>query len=332
MRSLVFTLLLFSVCLFANNDIFMNVINIKGEYLVADKGSKSGVREGDVFNVMRFTENELDLLAKARVSIVRKNICGLKILGRHKQDSIEEGDVLVIWKSYKQGNNSVFTNNSRAGYPSHKRTFYGIYSRPGGNFGDRDITNDKAVMAKNGFGLGFDYSTPVGAPDLYFISSLHFLYNHIDENILNELRTSLNYKCQRRFNINFSSEPWYVIPIMGGLEYNIFPQEGLGFYTLGTFGVGFIPERNVKITDYCWSNDTIYHFQIKQEMVIKECFSVGAGIILNRRLNLGLRYINFGNVQVDTENIKWLKNEHKISEKSILRTMDITLLTLGFTF
>ena len=70
----------------------MKIIKIKGNSFIANKGSEQSIQEGTVYSIQRNKK----IIAKAKVVVVRKNICALKLIKLKSGYSIKKAIKLVL--------------------------------------------------------------------------------------------------------------------------------------------------------------------------------------------------------------------------------------------
>jgi len=242
---------------------------------------------------------------------------------------------------------------------STKCTLFGAFSLPSGDFASDNIYDENSGWAKNGFGLGFDMSIPLGSPGWNFIVSLSYIRNGTSGDTENEVQkewesyldTYLFYVYDVYYadvSVTASIDPWENVPIMGGLKYRTSLSPTVSFYAMGMAGINVVIAGVQEIkADAEWYDEWFDY----NELTIKQknsfhsatamCFSIGGGILLNNQINIGLRYFNLGkaNIKGKTE----IRYEHydetlgtDISRESydikLKKPISVVLLTFGINF
>jgi len=172
---------------------------------------------------------------------------------------------------------------------------YGTLSIPSGDFGD-DQGFD-AGLAKTGFGAGIEFNYPLGTPGLFWTSNVWLLYNgyDVDKDDVEDAREDefVDYDLDiEDFDLEIGS--YLNIPIMSGLKWVLTLSPTAELYGVGQAGINFAKfpgfEENLTISDE-FGNEYDYTRQVKYSLTSSLGFCFGIGLILNDKINIGLRYL-----------------------------------------
>jgi hypothetical protein len=178
---------------------------------------------------------------------------------------------------------------------------YGGLSMPMGDFGD-DKGAD-AGLATMGFGVGAEFSAPLGSPGLYWTVGGAVVRNGVDDSEIEEQLEDMfgGYDIYGDANVDIGS--WMSIPIMGGLKYRspISPTSSL--YMQGQLGMAIVmaPKWDISMTVYDYYYDEYYDVEeeVTWDTATSMCFALGGGIVIGEQFSVGFRYISLGEVNID---------------------------------
>jgi hypothetical protein len=171
----------------------------------------------------------------------------------------------------------------------------GALSLPTGDFAEDDGSG--AGMAETGYGGLVEYSKPVISSGVYWVTSVSYLINPVDENgIAKEVFGDINMADHIEAN-NYNN-----IPIATGLKYQT-DLETVKAY--GLFQVGL----NINMIGE-WTMTDVYYEGLPVDEIIFEFetsnsfgFIIGGGIIISERFNISARYYGLGETEVDEASV-----------------------------
>ncbi|MBN2355019.1 outer membrane beta-barrel protein [candidate division KSB1 bacterium] len=161
-------------------------------------------------------------------------------------------------------------------------TLSGGISLPMGDFGD-DKQNDgapRAGFAKTGFGLGLEYAKPLNSPGLAWVSGVSVIMNSLDTDKLADGDED-----------EIDAGSWINVPVMTGLRYASEVSPGTFFYGIGQVGLNMIMAPDLTIED----------MEVDMGSATTFGFALGGGVILNDKINIGLKYYILGESTIDGE-------------------------------
>jgi len=161
----------------------------------------------------------------------------------------------------------------------------GCLSLPVGDFGKN--SGDNGGLAKTGFGLCADFFCPIASSGVVWVTSGSALYNSLDISTFEE-----------EFgddDVDIDGGHWLNVPVMTGLGVvgKVAPQ--LELYTMFQFGIDFVKGPDIKIT----APEGMVKFSTGSATAYG--FSIGGGMIINKRFNIGIRYYSFGEPEFNFE-------------------------------
>jgi opacity protein-like surface antigen len=167
-------------------------------------------------------------------------------------------------------------------------TLYGLVSLPLGSFAGVPGGQGKA---KIGGGAGFDYTYPLPWSNLGVMASVSFSLNPMDDAEVSAARPGES--------VELGS--WFNAPVLAGLKYQI-SGDPLDFYAFGQAG-----------GDAAWQSfSKVGGDRLETDLVFSFAAGVGLGIIINERVDLGLKYLFLGQPSYDGV---WVNNDTSVSGK-----------------
>jgi hypothetical protein len=196
---------------------------------------------------------------------------------------------------------------------NHRFNILGSVAMPTGEFGD--YTASIAGSAKLGFGLSAEYYRIISKEGLMWVSSISIFTNGVDVSIYEWL--------YEEYGGTADAQKWVNIPIMTGLGVKGKNYMNVELYGLLMIGINVVegpdiemgyPSSKTKITT--GSGNSLG-------------FSIGGGMILGSRINMGIRYLILGQPDINvTKSRKGLADEYSKAEQSI----SIVSFMAGMTF
>ena len=158
------------------------------------------------------------------------------------------------------------------------------FALPIADFAD-DKGNEGDGFATMGFGAIADIHFPVGTPGLGWFSSLGFIYNGYDDDVLIKTYGELGFGAKNNI------VGYMTIPVMTGLSYLGNISTNLSYLIHGQVALSIIngPDITSKLTNNQYSGTV----EISYDMSTSFGFGAGAGLIVNDFFILSFRYLNF---------------------------------------
>ncbi|MHA1380897.1 MAG: outer membrane beta-barrel protein [Candidatus Helarchaeota archaeon] len=199
---------------------------------------------------------------------------------------------------------------------------YGSLSFPQGDFGDDDVNDDDCGFAKTGFGVGAEFTLPLGSPGLGWITSATFILNGFDEDELED------YVDEGKMDAG----SWLNIPIMTGLRYESEVSPTMKIYGQGQVGLNLVkaPKIEFEYSYYDYYEDEYYSGKSETEWDIASSFgfAIGGGIIINNKINIGLRYFSLGEPEIEGK----IKSSGESDKTEWELPISAMLITVGINF
>lgn len=190
----------------------------------------------------------------------------------------------------------VFVNNAFSQGSELAVHLFGIGSLPTGDYA-KDITSDskltrrsgfaigsKIGLAATGYGAGFEMVAPVGFPGLQWLFSTKAIVNG---SVTNALQTAFRAQLADSVAIELDYGSWLNVPVMTGFRYDYQFSPAYTAYGLLQAGINFskMAARTARVgrlvvekAEYDFARDFGFEF--------------GAGLLLEKRYNLGFRYLS----------------------------------------
>jgi hypothetical protein len=198
---------------------------------------------------------------------------------------------------------------------------FGALSVPVGDFGD-DIGSG-AGMAKLGYGVGLEALFPIGASGLYWSMSPALLINPIDGDEMED---------QMGGDINVGS--WMSIPLLAGLRFGGGASPNAVFYVTGQAGIAIHMAPDIQWTAYLYDGYDYIPFSAEQNLdsATSFAFCVGAGVVLNERLDISIRYYGLGTPELNGEIEVWAMDEWLWETVDVEQPVSVFAITVGVAF
>ena len=211
---------------------------------------------------------------------------------------------------------------------------YGTLSLPSGDFGD-DKGND-AGLAKTGYGAGIEFNYPLGTPGLFWTSNAWLLINGFDmdeddiEDAYENMFAFIGYDLED-FDSDIGS--YMNIPLMSGLKWVTALSPTAELYAVGQAGINFakFPSMEVSGSISDWSGEYDFDTKTKWSMTSSFGFCLGAGLVLNDKINIGLRYLNLGEPDAEGTIEVEIDNESEEDDTDAEQPISIILLSIGIS-
>jgi hypothetical protein len=155
---------------------------------------------------------------------------------------------------------------------------------PTGDFGSTGM--QKGGYAKTGFSAGVEYNTKI-KKDLEVGVMGNLSMNGIDEAAMEKTFTeAIYYLTGHHGPWNLTTSSWHSIDIMGSVGFRTDISPAVDIYGRGYMGlsIGFMPE--IKLTS------AIVNVVQTSATAAAFGYGLGAGIIIDRRFDIGIRYIS----------------------------------------
>jgi hypothetical protein len=200
---------------------------------------------------------------------------------------------------------------------------------PNGKFGDYGIANNSEFgfdggrgNAATGFNVGIKYYSPiVSVSNLSWFAGADILYN--------DLQTKFKDKIEE-FEESESdvTYPRYLnIPILVGLNYSYPLNTTTSLY--GEFGLGL---NFSKLTNLSYNIDDTDGFSAKFDLATGVAFALEAGVLLNSKFSIGLRYYGLGSYKYGGR-VEWADGDGG-EDFEFPKTLPVSglALTVGYFF
>lgn len=187
---------------------------------------------------------------------------------------------------------------------------YGTLSQPTGDFGKEKGENafptrrfgfsigDEVGLATTGFGGGAELSSSVWFEGLQWIFSMNALTNPVDKSALEPIYSDMLTDTSRTVSVALEFGQWINIPILSGFRYDYELSSGLTVYGLIQGGMNFSRRPSQKaIVDITPTEGS--QVKAQEDLVAEDTkydfardfgFGAGAGLVINNRFNVGVRY------------------------------------------
>ncbi len=207
----------------------------------------------------------------------------------------------------------------------------GAVSLPSGDFGDD--RGSEAGLATTGIGVGLDVVMPTSNPGLSFLLSGFVVSNGVDDDLFDEpvfLGQDCNGECLDLYMENVDIGSHLNIPIMAGIRYESWASRSVDLFLQGQVGVTFYraPSLEWDLVSCDEADDCINEGPEEDEYDTATSFGfgLGGGLILNRNVEIGIRYLDFGTIDLEGEETFFTgETEEFESEQSVA----MFLLTVG---
>lgn len=212
-----------------------------------------------------------------------------------------------------------------------------LVSLPSGDFGDDDIEDEDAGLAKTGFGVDLSIDIPMNTENLYIHINASAIYNPIDVDELTEVfqnqSSDWTYTTNDPYSMSF--------PIMGGIKYYQPLSETSKFYFQGELGLNINSMSEIEVEgkekDFYQGDDKKSIRSYDHEVATAFGIGVGGGFLINEKLRLGLKYLDLGKHEIERDyNYKYYYNgslETDETEKQELeKKISMVTLSIGICF
>ena len=142
---------------------------------------------------------------------------------------------------------------------------------------------------RTGLGFGIEYTRPIDAPGLSWITSASLLLNSIDNsNGKNELiKTVIG-------QIAKSKGRYYNIPILTGFKFHGETLRTISGYGLAQIGLNFYKPPNRYYPTY-HSGETV---EVSSDLAISFGIGIGGGLVFYNKYNVGIRFYHFREAKI----------------------------------
>lgn len=227
--------------------------------------------------------------------------------------------------------------------PAQNLTLFTAFSSPSGSFakniGDNPVVTRKngfdvgqgAGFAVNGYAAGIDIALPTLVLNLSWLTTISFNQNGTDDAQVQKTFSSL---VDDDDVVAFEYSRWLQIPVMTGFQYDLSVVQELRIYGLVQGGIDFIKPATRKAT----VNGKLVD-QREYDFARQFGFGLGAGLIFMNRLDLGVRYYDFGDPLLDGTRFlsrDYFQRADRIIGKDLIlgekRPVANLFITLGYRF
>jgi hypothetical protein len=166
---------------------------------------------------------------------------------------------------------------------------FGGLSMPQGEFADDDFEDDSG-FAKMGFCIGGEYVKQLNSPGLSWVTNISVVLNGLDEDPIAEGYEEMAYE-----DFTADAGSYINVPIMTGLRYSTETSPTMQMYGIAQIGLNYMKYPTIELQGDDGSAD------IEIDATTSFGFAIGGGIIMNNKFNIGIRYLTFGDQDVDGE-------------------------------
>lgn len=163
-------------------------------------------------------------------------------------------------------------------------------SFPMGDFGDDDIDDDDAGLAGIGFGAGLNYIYPLTEDGLGLYGGIDFIINPTSKDAQDDIEDLFGSTSEFTFPKNIN------IPVSAGLDYTFKANDQVSLY-----GQGGISLSLLKLTDFIWEEEGDDDYEEKYDLSTSFGFNIGGGLIINDKVEIGLKYYGLGEHEIEGE-------------------------------
>ena len=158
----------------------------------------------------------------------------------------------------------------------------GGLSIPVGDFAD-DSGSD-AGSAGIGFTVVGDYLVPLGSPGLDWMTSASVAVNTVDEDAFDVFNVDVD---------DVDTGFWINVPVLTGIRYQTEVSPTVDIFGLGQVGLNVVRAPSGEVNDFDPS------VEFSPGIATALGFSFGGGIVLNERIQIGVRYNILGNPDIE---------------------------------
>jgi len=215
---------------------------------------------------------------------------------------------------------------------------FGIGSLPTGDYG-KNIADDTRLTRRSGFaigskiglatfgyGLGFEMVAPVGFPGLQWIFSGKAILNGSD---VTAVQADFRSKLGDSVDLELKYGQWLNLPVMTGFRYDHQFSPTYTAYGILQAGINFskMASRQARVAERMIE-------ETKSDFARDFGFEFGLGLLLNKRYNLGIRYLALAQPRFEGSKkvSETIFPEIIVREMSILgeeRSISMVIVTLG---
>ena len=197
---------------------------------------------------------------------------------------------------------------------------------PAGNFADDDIDDfmDGSGGAGLGLNFGLQYVYPLSENGLGLFAGVDINYNPLSKDVRDDFDDEYEYE---EDDIDVKYPKYLNIPVTAGLHYTLNVNEKVSLYGKGGLAASFF-----KMTKWKESGSDYEDIE-KYDLSTGFGYTIGGGIILNDKIEIGLTYLGLGEHEFDGE--YEYEDDFNSDEGDIddLKTdVALTTLTIGFKF
>lgn len=191
-------------------------------------------------------------------------------------------------------------------------------SFPTGDFGDDNVEDfhDGAGLAGMGFGIGLNYIYPLTETGLGLYFGSDVIINPVAKDAKDDVEDLAGSASEFTF-FNYIN-----VPVSTGLDYTFKASEQFSL-----FGQAGISLSLLKITDFEWEEEGDDDYVEKYNLSTSFGYNVGGGLIINDKLEIGLKYYGLGEHEVEGE-FEYGTSDGDLEDFD--QEVSLFMLTLGF--
>ncbi|MCF8371342.1 MAG: hypothetical protein K9H64_06955 [Bacteroidales bacterium] len=214
---------------------------------------------------------------------------------------------------------SIFTILVVFSFQAYSQGYISLHFGPSfsmGDFGDDDIDDDDAGLAGTGFGAGLKYVYPLTDNGLGLFGGLDVILNPIAKDAQDDIEDFAGSTSEFTF-------PKYInLPISAGLDYTFKANDQVSL-----FGQAGISLSLLKMTDFIWEEEGDDDYEEKYDLSTTLGFNIGGGLIINDKVEIGLKYFGLGEHDMEGE-YEYGTDDGKLDDYN--QKVSLFMLTLGF--
>ena len=211
---------------------------------------------------------------------------------------------------------------------AQKATIFAGPAFPQGDF--KKTSGDNSGDAENGFGAGIEFYLPTSTPTTQFVMSVSFISNSVDVSPLDQQFSALT-----GYPVHADVENWLNVPLMAGLRLHSLAKDKLQTYGQAMVGINIarIPSVSASLPIYDdYGNRYTLDLHEDQANSTSFAFGAGAGVVINKNINLGVRYLNCTQPKFDLTATTSVAGQSTTSKSSTKGGISMFLITGGYSF
>jgi opacity protein-like surface antigen len=200
---------------------------------------------------------------------------------------------------------------------------------PQGDFGEyntKSSSNNPQGVAGTGFNIGYKYYNPLSTPNLSFVFGIDVFYNGLNSDYKDDVTEGYDEYVEAGYIEDYEyTFPAYInIPVTVGANYTYPINEKIKIYGELGLGANYSKVTSEK-SSYTDSNGDEEEDEYKLDAAIGFTYGLEAGLFINNKFTIGLRYNNLGSYNYKDE------DGDKVYGKKSLTISNLSL-SVGYLF